>query len=201
VCNAWCVDFVKVSQQYWGKKPAILEVGSLNVNGSPRVTLSPDDYSRYVGIDLTDGYGVDVVLNVDDLPASGLAPFDVVISTEMLEHAHDWKRSLYVMMEALVEGGVLVLTTRSPGFEYHPYPEDNWRFVAKDFCHIFDAPSVPEPFKLLHVELDPDKRNGVSCGIGIVVSRGVGSLDLLRARLERYEVFNVHTGKVGGLRK
>lgn len=195
MCNAWCLDFVKRSQKYWPGTPDILEVGSLYVNGSPREALADGCYHRYVGIDLTAGPGVDRVLNVEDLLTSDLPPFDVVLSTEMLEHAHDWKRALLVMMSALNEGGVLVLTTRSPGFEYHPYPEDNWRFTGDDFQRLFNSDVGDEPFELCLVELDPDKRNGVSCGVGIVVLRKDGTLALLRERLAHQEVFNVHEEK------
>lgn len=197
MCNVWCYDFVTVSQKWWWpEKPDILEVGSLNVNGSPR-DVCGEKYASYVGVDLTAGPGVDVVCSVEDLlkVPTGQRTYHVVISTEMLEHVHDWKVALFNLMSVVAENGVLVLTTRSPGFEYHPYPEDNWRFVAADFAHIFRADSGDEPFELMLSELDPDTRNGISCGIGVVVMRKSGTLTMLRERLAGYEVFNVHEGK------
>ena len=34
-------------------------------------------------------------------------------------------------------GGHLLVTTRSPGFYYHGYPHDFWRFTEADFRQIF----------------------------------------------------------------
>lgn len=194
MCSPWCYSFITASQKWWWPaRPSILEVGSLNVNGSPR-DVCADKYAAYVGIDLTPGPGVDVTCDVEDLLKHpvGQQVYDVVISTEMLEHVHDWKIALFNLMSVVRENGVLVLTTRSPGFEYHPHPEDNWRFVAADFCHIFQANGEEEPFELVQVELDSDKRNGVSCGVGIVVLRKPGPLSLLRERLRTHNVLNVH---------
>ena len=199
MCNAWCYEFVTHSKAWWPELPTILEVGSLNVNGSPR-DVCGKDITSYVGVDITPGPGVDHIISVEDLyPSEALPPCDVVISTEMLEHVHDWKVSLFNLMNMVKEGGILVLTTRSPGFEYHPYPEDNWRFVAEDFNVLFNSVTGLEPFKLLFVEPDPDKRNGISCGVGMIVQRTKQDLSLLQERLDQYEVHNVHTGTVGGL--
>lgn len=199
MCNSWCYDFVTESQRWWPKRPTILEVGSLNVNGSPRDVCRDLPYASYYGVDLVAGPGVDEIVDVVDLPTKLQQRFDVVISTEMLEHVHDWKKALYALIEMVKENGVLVLTTRSPGFEYHPFPEDNWRFRADDFCGIFALDIGFEPFELALVSLDSDKRNGVSCGIGICVIRKRGNMKILQERLDVREMFNVHIGKVGPL--
>ena len=89
MCNAWCKGFVEKTLPQWPAKPAVLEVGSRNVNGSVRDILAPL-VSRYVGCDLEAGDGVDVVADAtrltDVFPPES---FDVVISTEMLEHVPD----------------------------------------------------------------------------------------------------------------
>lgn len=33
--------------------------------------------------------------------------------------------------------GVLLLTTRSPGFPYHPHPVDVWRYTIEDVGRLF----------------------------------------------------------------
>lgn len=113
------------------KGKRVLEVGSRDVNGSVRSLFSAA--AEYVGVDVVEGPGVDVVADAADLPKlfSGPKRFDVVISTEMLEHAEDWRAALAGMKKVLKPRGRLVLTTRSPGFPHHE-PPDHWRFTVAD---------------------------------------------------------------------
>lgn len=116
----------------------VLEVGSLDVNGSPRSALLPLNPETYIGVDIVKGPGVDRICDVDELEAVfGQDAFDVVLSTEMLEHVEDWKRAVSQMKRVVKRGGVLCVTTRSPGFPYHPHPIDRWRFRKDDFVIIF----------------------------------------------------------------
>jgi SAM-dependent methyltransferase len=116
----------------------VLEVGSQNVNGSPREVVAPYKPKSYIGIDYGPGKDVDAVVDVKDLTTRfGLDCFDVVISTEMLEHAQDWRTAVNQMKCVLKPGGLLVLTTRGPGFPYHGYPHDYWRYTVEDFKKIF----------------------------------------------------------------
>lgn len=116
----------------------VLEVGSYNINGSPRSIIKPMLPSSYIGVDQTPGPGVDIICRSEELTSVfSLDSFDIVISTEMLEHCREWKPSISAMKAVLKPGGLLVVTTRSPGFKYHPYPEDHWRFTTEDFSTIF----------------------------------------------------------------
>lgn len=116
----------------------VLEVGSQDVNGSPRTVICPLGPRTYYGVDFCDGKGVDVVLPVDDLVSRfGHASFDLVVSTEMLEHAKDWRTAVRQMKQALKPGGFLVISTRGPGFPYHGHPHDYWRYTVADFHAIF----------------------------------------------------------------
>jgi SAM-dependent methyltransferase len=116
----------------------VLEVGSQNVNGSPREVFKLHGPKRYVGVDFAHGKGVDLVMDVSDLTTYfGPESFDVVVSTEMLEHAQSWRVSVDQMKDVLRPGGLLVLTARGPGFPYHGYPHDYWRFTIEDFREIF----------------------------------------------------------------
>ena len=87
--------------------------------------------ANYVGIDITAGRGVDEVCDVADLVARfGASSFDLVISTEMLEHVYDWPRAVNKMKEVLRPEGVILFTTRSPGFPLHGYPDDSLALYA-----------------------------------------------------------------------
>lgn len=115
------------------------EVGSYNVNGTVRPDIEAKGPKSYLGVDMSEGPCVDVVANVADLP--GLYPdgFDVVVTTEMLEHVEDWREAMLSLTDLVKVGGHLVLSTRSPGFPYHPYPIDCWRYPVHKMVQILEA--------------------------------------------------------------
>lgn len=128
----------------------VLEVGAQDVNGSPREAVLPLKPKKYIGVDFAAGKGVDLVLDVADLVMYfGLDRFGVVVSTEMLEHAKDWRTAVSQMKAVLAPGGVLFVTTRSPGFPHHGYPHDYWRFTVEHFLRIFGDMAIerlePDP--------------------------------------------------------
>lgn len=121
----------------------VLEVGAQDVNGSPREVIVPLGPANYRGVDFVGGKGVDVIMDVRDLTKYfGQDGFDVVISTEMLEHAQDWRTAINQMKTVLRVGGLLVVTTRSKGFPYHGYPHDYWRYRIEHFREIFSDMTI-----------------------------------------------------------
>ena len=117
----------------------ILEVGSYNVNGSLRDIIVPTMHPKeYIGIDLPSGNYVDQLISASTIDqVFGAESFDVVICTEMLEHAEDWKSAINNMKTVLKRNGLLFLTTRSKGFPLHCFPDDYWRFEIHDMKKIF----------------------------------------------------------------
>ena len=159
MCNDWGKGVVRNSVKYWGEKPRVLECGALDVNGSAQ-----DDVSalagEYISTDMREGKGVDIVLDAGDiLEHFGEASFDVVLTTEMMEHVCNWDTVIYNMVRVLKPGGLLALTTRSPGFGKHGYPYDFWRFTQDDMKKIF------EPVGEI-LELEDD--NSGFPGVGII---------------------------------
>ena len=91
------LDFVaslrfKFPEYFVGKK--VLEVGSLNINGSIRPFF---EQCTYVGVDLGEGADVDVVARGEDLTYDD-GDFDVVASCECFEHNPEWVATLENMI-------------------------------------------------------------------------------------------------------
>lgn len=132
---------------------AVIEAGALNVNGSAREAIEAHGPASYTGTDMRPGDGVDVVCLAEELPGRfGGDSADVVICTEMLEHAADWQAAMRGLAAVLAPGGLLVLTTRGPGFPLHGYPEDHWRYTVDAMGQIITALGLD----LLRLELDPE---------------------------------------------
>ena len=133
----------------------VLEVGSLNENGTPRQFFA----GPYVGVDMRAGRDVDEVMTSHDLRFPDES-FDVVISTEMLEHDPFPWVSMAEMGRVLKPGGVLILTARGNGFKLHAYPDDYWRFMPSSFPLLLRlAGCVP-----LDVREDPQAPGMFGCG-------------------------------------
>ena len=116
----------------------VIEVGSLDVNGSLRPILESWQPASYLGVDVSAGPGVDLVCPCEELVARlGPEGYDVVISTEMLEHVRDWRQAISQLKGVCAPGGLILLSTRSLGFPYHGYPYDFWRFDLADMRAIF----------------------------------------------------------------
>ncbi len=151
MCNKDCINFVASrvhDGEIFGRR--ILEVGSRDVNGSVRPAIEALKPREYIGIDIERGIRVDRLINaLDILNVFGENSFDVVISTEMLEHVEDWRTIINNMKRVLIPGGIIYITTRSEGFKYHNYPHDFWRYSIKNTKAIFSdfeqVEVVPDP--------------------------------------------------------
>jgi SAM-dependent methyltransferase len=161
MCNPACIEFGKTKlfeAEIKGKR--VLEVGSLDINGSLRVFIKGFEPAEYYGVDIEDGPGVDIVCDIYDLLyCFGPESFDLVICTELIEHVYDWRNAVSKLKNVLRRDGILLLTTRSRGFGYHGYPFDFWRYGPEDMCQIFADltidvlerdPSMPGVFMKAH---------------------------------------------------
>jgi len=115
----------------------ILEVGSLDINGSLREFCLQRGCKSYLGVDLEEGPGVDKIVDAITLVDEfGFCAFDIVIATELIEHTQNWQAVINNIKNVCKEGGFILVTTRSPGFPLH-HPPDCWRFTADEFFNIF----------------------------------------------------------------
>lgn len=109
----WLAD-IKAQRPELFSGVRVLECGSYDINGSARLLF---EGCEYVGLDWRSGPGVDIVGLVHTYRSD--RPFDVVLSTEMLEHDPYWPGSLWSMTAALRPGGTLLLSWATPARGRH----------------------------------------------------------------------------------
>lgn len=93
----------------------VIDFGSFDVNGNNRYLFTG---GSYLGLDAGPGRNVDIVCLAHEYDAPTQS-FDVVISTEMLEHDRYWGMSLQNMCRLLKSGGLLLITCATTGREEH----------------------------------------------------------------------------------
>ena len=148
----WATQFLK-NYSIAGK---ILEVGSCNVNGGLR-DICPEG-SEWVGVDLEEGPGVDIVLtDPHKLPFEDNS-FDVILSSSVFEHTEFFWELFKEKCRCVKPGGYIYINAPSSG-EYHPYPTDSWRFY-RDAAFSLEkwAQHCGYPAKTLHASVDSDTR-------------------------------------------
>jgi len=146
------LDFIKsVKDQLpeYFKGTKVLEVGSLNINGSVRQFFEPD---QYIGCDLGEGAGVDIVCRGHELPYPNES-FDVVISCECFEHDRHWDKTFQKMVDLVRKGGLVIFSCATIGRPEHgttrtspadaPFTNDYYRNLREEdfdqFKSSFDS--------------------------------------------------------------
>ena len=112
--------------RYCGEKNLrVLEVGSLDVNGSLKDFCKPE--YDWIGVDIEPGKGVDIVLEDPyKLPFDDRS-FDVILATSVFEHASHFWLLFDEMVRVMSTGGLIYINAPSNGF-IHRYPVDVFRF-------------------------------------------------------------------------
>jgi SAM-dependent methyltransferase len=97
------------------KSKKVLEVGSLNINGTVRDLF---ETCEYIGIDLDNGPDVDVVCEGQKYDAPDDS-FDVVCSLECFEHNPYWEETFLNMVRMCRPGGLVFFTCATEGRPEH----------------------------------------------------------------------------------
>ena len=131
------------------KNAKVLEIGSLDINGSVRMFFTDCDY---IGIDIGEGKGVDMVCPGEkfDAPAN---TFDTVISCECFEHNPEWVLTFKNMIRMVKPGGLIVMSCATTGRAEHgttrtspkdaPFCGDYYKnLTEQDFVENFDIDSI-----------------------------------------------------------
>jgi SAM-dependent methyltransferase len=151
-------DFIKSVQQVFFEyfiNTKVLEVGSLNINGTVRDYFT--NPVKYVGCDLGAGPGVDIISRAHELPYED-GTFDVAVSCNCFEHDEYWQQSFQKMYDLLRPDGLLVFSCASTGTPEHgttrtspedaPFTNDYYRnLVKQDFTSAFDLPTMFHNYK------------------------------------------------------
>ncbi len=146
---------------FTGKK--VLEVGSLNINGSVRSFFLACDYT---GIDVGAGKDVDIVCEGQKYDAPDNS-FDTTISCECFEHNPYWAETFANMIRMTKPGGLVIFTCATTGRREHgttrTTPQDSpltvglqWDYyrnlTAADFKEKFDFEKL---FKVHEFAVNP----------------------------------------------
>ena len=110
----FCEQVREASPAYF-KDVSVLDVGSLDINGSNRYLFSG---CSYVGVDVGAGRNVDLVSRCHELQFLDGA-FDTIISTECFEHDPYFDRSLINIYRMLKSGGLFLFTCATTGRPEH----------------------------------------------------------------------------------
>ena len=94
---------------------SIVEFGSYGVNGEIRSLFQNTNLSTYIGVDLIEGPGVDLVGFAHEIEHSFEA-FDLAISVNVFEHDEYWELSFKKMLELVKPGGWIIFSCASRGF-------------------------------------------------------------------------------------
>ncbi len=124
-------EWVALNSDKLGSK--LLEVGSYIVQGQECIALRTFIQKRvlqYVGLDVREGPGVDIVSDAIAMPFHD-NEFDSVVSLDMLEHCKYPHKVFHECFRVTKPGGYLLLATVF-SFPIHEYgPGDFFRFTPK----------------------------------------------------------------------
>ena len=136
----------KYPQYFKGKK--VLEMGSLDINGTPRYLFED---CAYVGVDRTAGAGVDVVGNAHEINGD----YDVVITTEMLEHDKYARQSIINGYELTREIFIATCANmgRLPHYE-HTGEDNHYKNISREFIE-----DIAKQLKIKKIIIEEDKQD------------------------------------------
>ena len=153
----------KFPDQFFNKQ--VVEIGSLNINGTVRIFF---DNCYYIGLDVAEGKDVDVVCEGQKFNAPNES-FDVAISCECFEHNPEWVATFRNMYRLIRPGGMILMTCATTGRAEHgttkTTPQDSpltiglgWDYyknlTEQDFREHFNIEGMFRNFEFLSQNTD-----------------------------------------------
>jgi SAM-dependent methyltransferase len=111
-------EFIGIVKQHFPaffENVNVLEIGSLDINGSVRSFFAA---ATYTGVDVAAGPGVDEVCQ-GQLVGHPSGMFDVVISCECMEHNPFWIETVSNMLRMAKPGGLVIVSCATTGRAEH----------------------------------------------------------------------------------
>jgi hypothetical protein len=132
-------EFVR---QFSTSRPlSVIEIGSLNVNGTIR-DLFPN--ASWIGLDRSAGKCVDVVCDAQEFyPKSAV---DIVICCEVLEHANNWRELILKAFSWIIPGGAFIMTCA--GLGRIPHSCDGGKLKHGEYYKNLSPPEVKAQIEL-----------------------------------------------------
>jgi SAM-dependent methyltransferase len=131
---------------------SVLDLGGRDINGSPRHLWPKAD--PYTVVDIRPGPGVDIVADASELgwlPDTGES-YDVVVCTEVFEHAPRWPMICATAHQALRKGGRLILTMAGPGRPAHSAVDGLLRLLPGEYYGNVHPDTLRAVLELLDFE-------------------------------------------------
>jgi SAM-dependent methyltransferase len=115
-----------------GRQVRILDVGC---GPKPYFPFFEDVASEYVGVDVVENPAAELRGAVEALPVED-ASFDLVLCTQVLEHADDPAKAVAELRRVTRPGGRVLASTHGVQV-YHPSPVDYWRWTHAGLQRLF----------------------------------------------------------------
>jgi len=146
-----------------------LDVGGADVNGSVRGQLHNTTWD---GLDIEPAPGVEIVADAATWRPHEDTRWDVVIATELFEHAERWREIIATMVSCLNRNGpqVLIATCASDGRPPHG-SRGEWGVPEGQFYGNVTPSDLREElekhFKIVHVEYNPNPGDAYAYAKGL----------------------------------
>ena len=131
--------------------------------------------SQYVGVDVVENPLADLLGAVETLPVDD-ASFDLVLCTQVLEHADDPGQAVRELYRVVAPGGRILASTHGVQW-YHPSPNDYWRWTHTGLRLLFERNG---DWSALSVEPAAGSGSGLAMLIGNYVEAGLRRTILAR---------------------
>lgn len=182
-------DFVRaVRDELWfdADRSKVIEIGSLQVPGQEGFAdMRPffPNACSYIGVDMREGTGVDLVANVEEGIPLDKGSAEILLCLDTLEHVRrPWK--VFEECARLLDDdcGVAIFTTVFD-FQVHDFPNDYWRMTGECMSAMFDD-FFPEYNQIVYTA---GKRSKPHTVVGVVFKADLNNRALSELRGNLYE--------------
>ena len=129
---AWLREQAADAARVFGKSYRVLDVGC---GVKPYYPFFHAYASEYVGVD-PQHPGAELRGTVEEMPVAD-GSFDLVVCTQVLEHADDPDRAVRELRRVTAPGGRVLASTHGV-MVYHPNPDDLWRWTHTGLERLFE---------------------------------------------------------------